>query len=290
MASLQDFYHVWLQNHGLSPMATACRRFTASRINTKFTIANQFNRTPRFFGGFFGLYFGSFMMASNLATKKILFVLLAILVSWQTHSFGAVISATTPLQHDLLGRPFGQDGARSVTISGPAVVKLGEFSFPTGFSTFAEVRFRAWVDLAGLPATLILQRHPLIPSFGLSLDPSDLVLTSLSIQNFPNSTGVDERQSAWAPLSASDGIKIANFINERGGTIDAFLLSSSKSLGVPSATHYFNFSTSTFSTFPYLATIDLLTTNVIPEPTSGLIFIGSLCSVGILRRLTCRRK
>ena len=35
MSSLQDFGDVCLQNHGLAPMASACRRFAASRNVTK---------------------------------------------------------------------------------------------------------------------------------------------------------------------------------------------------------------------------------------------------------------
>ena len=41
MSSLQDFGNGCQQVHGLSPMASACRRFTASRNVTKLNFAGN---------------------------------------------------------------------------------------------------------------------------------------------------------------------------------------------------------------------------------------------------------
>ena len=67
MPSLQDFCHEWLQNHGLSPMATSCRRFTASRKNTKFTIAARFNRSGQktLLLSIICIYFGAWSGCAN---------------------------------------------------------------------------------------------------------------------------------------------------------------------------------------------------------------------------------
>jgi len=190
-------------------------------------------------------------------------------------------------QAALISSTVNQDGHK-VFVGGGAASKVGTFTFPRGYSQYTDILFRGWVDLAGTavgPATPILvfaAYDPLAPDSSFLNGP--VVPTSLRVHNNtdPATFGIDERVVGWEPLSASEGMAIANLVNQDPlGRIDAWLYSPSiTDFSTPDMVELLTFNGQEWVIESVVLT-STLSFQAVPEPTSAMILFGVLMSASV---------
>jgi len=218
-------------------------------------------------------------------------LLLGLLISSSSNCSAAVISATA-----------NQIGFRIVGPS-EAAVKIGTFAFPQGASAFTEIRLRIWVDLAGIvltPSSPQVYFRPYssllnVLSFSFGEPPPPYTSPFDTDLRVTNNTGiprfsVDERQSDWVPLSDGDGTSLAALVNaDPLGRVDFWLYSPTKrDVAVPSTSTTYNPITFQLTEFVHTATIEL--NEVVPEPASAAVYIGSFGVFFCSRRFILKRR
>lgn len=197
-------------------------------------------------------------------------------------SGAAVISSTV-----------NQSGAKILSPPG-ASVKVGTFAFGSAAPSYTEVRLRTWIELptnaygSFAPQLVLTSYDPVNPS----IITGDFVATSLKIEaTTPPSRGVQNRQSAWVSLTASEGASLASIIaSDSQGRVDAWLVSPSiKDFATPASfTNWFLTPSGdiVYYTVVYTATLEL---EAVPEPASSIVLGGLTFGYIAIRRARARR-